>query len=286
MPQVHPCGSFSTEDKHSQADTASKNQQAWQRPNNRRASHQVRADQELFFAGGKIVLLAGLYQQNHYRLFENCLPFILASEGVYMAVLPLNSGDEFDLTDGEWAALLSVLRLYAQKHHGWKPGLDLEGVIQASIADWLSGKRIRREDETRETFLIGVLNSKVNHEWEKETIAGSEEEPINEAQPAAKPRRIRRRQTVENLDEVVPRYSRSHHPPDAHREVEMNDLYKKVLKALGSRRILVAIFEGLLQGRKPQELADMLGLSIGEIRSEQKRLARKLVALRKRWLNE
>jgi hypothetical protein len=48
-----------------------------------------------------------------------------------MAVQPLNSGNEFDLTEKEWVALLNVLRLHAWKHHRWKVGLDLEGLIQA-----------------------------------------------------------------------------------------------------------------------------------------------------------
>jgi DNA-directed RNA polymerase specialized sigma24 family protein len=134
--------------------------------------------------------------------------------------------------------------------------------------------------------LIGVLNSKVSHEWEKETVKEPDQEPPGEACPAEKPRRIRRRQVVEDLDDVVPRSSGVHQSTDVHREAEVNDLYEKVLRALGSQQALVDIFNGILQGRKPQELAEMLGISIDRIRTEQKRLERKMTALRKEWSNE
>ena len=203
-----------------------------------------------------------------------------------MGVLPFSSGDEFDLTDKQWVDLYNVLRLHAKTHHGWKPGLDLEGLIQASIEDWLSGKRCRPEGETLEAFLIGVFNSKVSHEWEKETIDISGERPSDEERPVAKPRRIRRRQDVEDLDNFIPPSSYSHQQGDAYRQAEANDIYQKALSVLGDESALIEIFKGSLQGIKPQELADKLGLSIDRLRNEQRRLKRKLMMLRKGWSND
>ncbi len=105
-------------------------------------------------------------------------------------------------------------------------------------------------------------------------------------QPVAKPRRISRRQHVEDLDNFIPRSLNTCQPGDAHRQAEVNDLCKKVLRALSDQPVLVEIFKGLLRGIKPQELADKLGLSIDGIHKEQKHLDRKLKALRKEWLND
>jgi hypothetical protein len=201
---------------------------------------------------------------------------------------PSEVREEFDrLTDEERAALDKRLRHYAWRHFRWVPGLDLEELIQNAKGDACTGARRRRKGETLFRFLIGIMNSVVNHGWVRESVEMPEEDTSGECVGAAKPRRIPRRRPVKDVDQLMLESPYSLQPEDVHRQVECREIFDKACELVAHDTTLIDILELLKKDpqTKPMEVAEELGKSTQEIYNALKRLDRVLNDLRKEWLN-
>jgi RNA polymerase sigma factor (sigma-70 family) len=185
--------------------------------------------------------------------------------------------------DEDRAALYKRLRHYTAWRIRWIPDLDPEDLIQDAIVAAYFGKRLRRKGITLETFLIEIINSKANHWWEKETILLPEEETADASQEATKPRRTRRQQVVEDIGEPIRKVPYSPQPNAAQLEVECEEIFDEMCKIIGDRDI--KILKLLKEEMEPKEIAERLGISIGEVLNAKRRIKRKLKDVRKEWLN-
>lgn len=191
------------------------------------------------------------------------------------------------LTDEEWATLDVRLRRYIKKHYGWIPGLNLEGLIQDAKEDVYIGIRRWRKGKPLMVLFIEIIDSRVSHGWEKESIELPGEETSDASQGETKPRRIRRRKPVEDIDELALNSPYSFQPNETQRRVECKEIFDKACEIVCQDRILIGILK--LKEEDPKmtlkEMAERLDISMEEIWNAQRRLDRKLSDLRKEWLN-
>lgn len=185
------------------------------------------------------------------------------------------------LTDEEWRTLWKKLRLFAWRKYGSLRGLDVDDVIQQAIVDTLSGKRRWPKPEVSLFhFLCGVISSKAYHWWKREQRMVSIETLKSHtpyAEDAGSDTILLERVIYGSIGEYI-RYE----------AIYNRGFYELLVDAMCESiredKELVNIVRLWSEDPrlKPSEIAQQLGLSMNAMRNAQKRLRRKLQALREK----
>jgi DNA-directed RNA polymerase specialized sigma24 family protein len=187
------------------------------------------------------------------------------------------------LTDEQWAELVERLTLHAAcrllrlhwrgilcSRGGAIPGgVEPDDIASAAIVDVIEGKRSwdRKANPDFLKFLRGVVDSKVSH-------------LVQEVEN----RKSRRLALADSREEGATAHGVAGREPDPAEFVqdrEAADRFRvRVMKALEGDEIAANVFECLdAEYTKPQEIAELLGLTVPEINNAQKRLRRKVSEL-------
>lgn len=166
-------------------------------------------------------------------------------------------------TDKDWEDLLKRLRYYAYGRYGWltsKAGgaVDLEDLIQESIADMIKGRRQWPLGLDVKIFLCQIIRSKVSHLLEKEGKAVPEPEHALVPCP-------------------VPGYT--FHAKEDEQRVGL--LSMSIRKLVADDELLSRIAEEWIRepSLRPREVASRLGLSSERMSNAHRRLKRRLASL-------
>lgn len=189
-----------------------------------------------------------------------------------------------DLSDEELRDLYKRLRLFTYKHYGWlrhnlTEGSDLDSLIQDAIADVFTGVRGAPPDLSLFTFLCQTIRSKASHLWEKEKKLHYVKE-MPEIQSAATLEQLLSGLSTENS------YS-SQMSGGSDRQAMYNQLCEQILALVQDDSLLTSIVQLWIEtpDLKPQEIADELSVPVRTLQKAQKRLRRKVKALKEAWTN-
>lgn len=193
--------------------------------------------------------------------------------------------DEYNnLTGQQQLGLRKKLRSYGVKHHGWKPGLDLETQIDLAIDDACRPGQRRPEHVSIDSFLIWKLRHRIYVWWKKESVRAQGGEPTDEEEQEEGPRRVRRLQPLKAASEQDGDARGSPTAPDPHWEAERKEIYS-ILRGLIPRRDedlhqIIGMMERD-RGWRWKDIAAALGLSRSKVNNIKRRLDTVLKKLRK-----
>lgn len=173
------------------------------------------------------------------------------------------------LSETEIGAIWNNLLLYARLHFDWlSDRVDLEGVVQESLIGAWKGERCWRESDQMLKFVQGIIQSKINHIYVRESMKKIGEDGT----------RVRLPRTV-SLQDLEDRPGHRELPGLIHHDdvlgrIELRELHELIHQELGDR--LAEIFDLDEEGLKPREIAAELEAPITEVRNGRKRIHRKL----------
>ncbi len=176
-------------------------------------------------------------------------------------------------TEDEWRDVINRLRRIAYKHYYWLPvkvrGADLDGLINDTLVDTLTGKRLRPPGVNLVTFLANVLRSKINHLLEREKKVVSLED-MSLARPGT---------AVESPYLV--------RPEEKERQEAFRRMCERLRELVAGDEVLCKIVGLRLSNPdiKAREIARELNLTADELRNAQKRLSRRARELWEEWKN-
>jgi RNA polymerase sigma factor (sigma-70 family) len=186
------------------------------------------------------------------------------------------------ISEDEWITTWKKLRLFAHTRYRWvehKSGVDVEDVIQKAIVDTIEGRRRWPHEKTSLFFFLAqVVRSEISHRLarERKTIS------LDSFSKAADNESLDSESTADSIEILLRETSglTDNRVEDAESRAISNELNKKLFDALARDEELVQILKLLVEGLRPIEIAETLGLSVEQIRAAQKRLRRRLLALR------
>jgi len=194
-------------------------------------------------------------------------------------IVPSQRGGLESITENQWAHILQKLRLHTWRRYrslSERLGLDLDDVVHQALLDTLDGKRSWPNEEVDLFyFLCGVVRSIISHRLEREKRSV----PLEN---------LESRGSVDDSDLAsveamiggsIGEYLRYE---SIYNRLVYDRLIEQMYELVKDDQELINIV-GLWStdpNLKPSELAEELGVSIGEIRNAQKRLRRKLNVLR------
>ena len=193
--------------------------------------------------------------------------------------VPPQRGGLESITEEQWTHILQKLRLHTWRRYGSlrdRLGLDLDDVVHQALVDTLEGKRRwPKEEVDLFYFLCSVVKSIISHRLEQEkrkvSIEGIESNYSKEDSDLA---------SVEAMSSgYIGEYLRYE---SIYNRLVYDLLIERMYELVKDDQELINIVDLWSKdpSLKPSELAEVLGLSIGEIRNAQKRLRRRLKDLR------
>ena len=193
--------------------------------------------------------------------------------------MPSERGGLESITETQWAQILQKLRLHTWRRYrslSERLGLDLDDVVHQALVDTLDGKRSWPNEEVDLFyFLCEVVRSIISHRLERE----KRNVPFEN---------LESRGSVDDSDLAsveamiggsIGEYLRYE---SIYNRLVYDRLIEQMYELVKDDQELINIV-GLWStdpNLKPSELAEELGVSIGEIRNAQKRLRRRLKVLR------
>jgi DNA-directed RNA polymerase specialized sigma24 family protein len=190
----------------------------------------------------------------------------------------------------KWIDHRNKLSLYAFRYDSQISEVDRDELVADTMSGVFWGIRIWPEDvwptdAEVEKFLRAVYRSKVSHWWEKELAIVPERVPSGEDGEARKPHRIKLVEHIEDVNESTLKKGRLFVEQDTQQQIERKQFFKMACEMLDDDQLLIAIFELWINdpGIKPQEIAEMLGVTIDEVNNALKRLRRILSKLKEQW---
>ena len=171
-----------------------------------------------------------------------------------------------DISDEEWLEIWKKLRTFIRKKYWYlekRLGLDLDDIVQQAILDTLDGRRTwPPADKEVEIvpFLCEVIRSIVSNNFAK-----AENNVLT---------------WPSDHSSILEDRNRDDHQPQLPDEQAITkEFIEKVHETVGDE-FLMKVFEKLILGSKPKEIAEDLEVNIVDVRNAQKRLRRQIRKLR------